>query len=187
MKKISFDKEEKVILAVLIFLCLISFFIDSYIVEGVYIIRNVFLDYILAVFSYNLALFLPLLTMVSVYLYSKNKKEGILPLWVSFVATFVIVYILKFIVQRPRMLGEMYTVFHFADYSFPSAHAALSFAVLAVIDEEFRKLKIVWLAIALLIIFSRLYFSYHYFSDVAFGALIGYGVGMAVTKYFNKK
>jgi undecaprenyl-diphosphatase len=84
-------------------------------------------------------------------------------------------------------MGEMFTAFfHLPDYSFPSAHAALSFAILAVIDEEFRKLKIFWLVIALLIIFSRIYFSYHYFSDVTFGALIGYCIGVIIIKKFKE-
>ena len=188
MKKISFKSEEKIILLVLLFISLISFFIDDYAINLMNFIRNVFFDYPLSVFSLTLALFIPLLVLTSVYLYVKNKKEGILPLWISFIVTFLIVYAIKFIVQRPRQTGEMFTaLFHLSDYSFPSAHAALSFCILAVIDEEFRKLKIFWLSLAIVIIFSRVYFQYHYFSDVAFGALIGYGIGMIVIRKFENR
>jgi undecaprenyl-diphosphatase len=187
MKKISFKKEEKIVLYALVVISIISFFLDGYAIIFMHLIRNTFFDYSLFVFSLTFSLFIPLLAATSIYLYIKNKKEGILPLWISFTLTFIIVYAVKFIVQRPRQLGEMFTaLFHLSDYSFPSAHAALSFAILAVIDEKFKKLKIFWLSLAILIIFSRVYFQYHYFSDIVFGALLGYGIGMAVLALYKK-
>lgn len=188
MKKIKFKSEEKMILLSLLFFSLISFFLDNHAINFMNIIRNNIFDYLLPVFSLTFSLFIPLLAASTIYIYLKNKKDGIVPLWASFVITFIIVYAIKFIVQRSRQLGEMATtLFNLPDYSFPSAHAALAFCILAVIDKELRKLKILWLSLAIIIIFSRVYFKYHYFSDVAFGALIGYGIGMMVIRFWKRR
>lgn len=60
------------------------------------------------------------------------------------------------------------------DYSFPSAHAATAFAAAAICAYFDRKRRHVHYAIATSIAYSRIYLHCHYFSDVVFGALIGY-------------
>ena len=57
-------------------------------------------------------------------------------------------------------------------------HALAAFAALPILDKEFPKLRVFWILFAFFVAVSRLYFSFHYFSDVVAGALIGYGIGL---------
>ena len=188
MKKISFSLEEKIILLILGALSVISFFADKGFQDISSTIKSSFLDAALSVFSLNAGLFIPLIIAASLYFYHRKRNDAILPLWISFAATCVIVYALKFLIERPRPNGLLITtIFSLQDYSFPSAHAALSFAMLAVIDEEFERIKIVWLIIAVLIALSRVYFGFHYFSDICFGALVGYFTGIIVVRAMKNR
>jgi undecaprenyl-diphosphatase len=66
-------------------------------------------------------------------------------------------------------------------YSFPSGHAALSFAAAAVLAFGVPRLKVVWFALAVLIAFSRVYIGVHYPLDITCGAILGAGVGVLVS------
>ena len=93
--------------------------------------------------------------------------------------------------QRPVDV-LLYPMFLVANYSFPSIHAATSFSVLPILDREFKKVKWFWILFAILISFSRVYVGVHYFSDIVFGAIIGYLIGFLFVyleqkyKIFNK-
>lgn len=59
--------------------------------------------------------------------------------------------------------------------SFPSGHAATAFGLflcLAVISRN-NTMKTIWLFVAVLVAFSRVYLSQHFLTDVYFGSLIG--------------
>lgn len=64
--------------------------------------------------------------------------------------------------------------------SFPSSHAVNNFAGLVVFGWFFRRWVWWWLAMALVVGFSRIYVGVHYPFDVLGGALIGMAVGAAV-------
>jgi len=94
---------------------------------------------------------------------------------------------LKFIIARPRPLGiTMNFLFHLADYSFPSAHAAVAFAALPVFNKTYPKLKWLWILSASFVAFSRIYIQVHYLSDVVAGAFIGYFVSLFIMKLKEK-
>ena len=98
-------------------------------------------------------------------------------------------HFLKFVIGRARpfeLLDIRGLVSHIGS-SFPSAHAAAVFSSLAVLDKEFRKFKWIWLGIAFLVAFSRIYLGVHYLSDVAFGALVGLGSGLFAVWFWEKK
>jgi len=59
-------------------------------------------------------------------------------------------------------------------WSFPSNHAANSFAFATVLSYFYDKNKIILFSIASLIAFSRVYVGVHYPTDIFFGALTGY-------------
>ncbi len=63
--------------------------------------------------------------------------------------------------------------------SFPSSHAANSFAAAVVLFHAGRRLGLAGLAIAALIAFSRVYVGVHYPSDVLAGAALGAAFGYA--------
>lgn len=65
------------------------------------------------------------------------------------------------------------------DFSFPSAHAMISFAAATAIFHYNRKAGIAALVVAALIAFSRLYLFVHFPSDVLVGTVIGIGLGIA--------
>jgi undecaprenyl-diphosphatase len=118
-----------------------------------------------------------LVLMSSLFLWEENKKRQIPVLWVSFIASGAAGYLLKLIVQRPRLVAPAYVL---SGSSFPSVHTAIAFATLPLLDKEFPHLKWFWFGFCVLVALSRVYFKYHYLSDVFAGAVLGYLVGYLV-------
>lgn len=89
------------------------------------------------------------------------------------ILTEAIVQGLKVSVQRTRPNGE--------NYSFPSGHAAATFALAAVLERHLGY-RLAWptLAIATYVGSSRLHDNVHFLSDVIFGAAIGTAAGWTV-------
>ena len=58
-------------------------------------------------------------------------------------------------------------------YGFPSSHAANFFATATVFSVFFPKYKILYLVLAFLVAYSRIYVGVHYPSDVVVGSLVG--------------
>ena len=65
-------------------------------------------------------------------------------------------------------------------WSFPSNHAANSFAFATVLSYFYDKNKIILFSIALVIAFSRVYVGVHYPMDIFFGGLIGYTISWVI-------
>lgn len=76
---------------------------------------------------------------------------------------------LKYITNRKRPAGDHSRL----NSSFPSSHAAMSFAIAGTLSERHPKLSIPAYALAGLVSYSRVYHRRHHISDVAVGALIG--------------
>lgn len=98
--------------------------------------------------------------------------------------------VLKHIFQRPRpfyvnpdivlMISEP------SGYSFPSGHTASSFAVAWTLYMYNAPYKKVWIGLAALMGFSRLYVYVHFPTDVLAGALLGMSIGFVVFKIFER-
>ena len=98
--------------------------------------------------------------------------------------------IILLFVHRPRPYDAGVThliVARSADWSFPSDHATVAFAIAATfaISNE-RNRAVIFLVLALLISWSRVFIGTHYFSDVLGGALIGAGVAVLVNTFYPK-
>jgi undecaprenyl-diphosphatase len=76
---------------------------------------------------------------------------------------------LKRLVQRPRPNGKPSP----SNSSFPSSHAANAFALAVILSRRWRRGWPVFLALGLLVAYSRIYLDRHYLSDVLVGAAIG--------------
>jgi undecaprenyl-diphosphatase len=169
-----------------ILLLVISFLIDHIVIKLALYAQNPMLSYIFGWLSSIISLVLVLLVMTSLFMWEENKKHYILPLWLSFASALLLVYIIKFLVKRGRP-GEAMEVLGFQDYSFPSAHAAVSFSALPILDKEFPMLKWFWLLFASLVALSRIYLGVHYLSDVIAGILLGYLVGRLILEFLKDK
>jgi len=162
----------------LVFL-LFSFLFDKIIVDFMQVIQIPLFNYFFTWVSYVISLILVLLVMTSLFMWEENKKDWIIPLWFSCLMAFIITYAIKFIVARERP-EEIIYLFGLQDYSFPSAHAAVSFAAIPILDEEYPQLKWFWIAFASVVAFSRLYLNLHFVSDVVAGIIIGYAIGRTI-------
>jgi undecaprenyl-diphosphatase len=105
--------------------------------------------------------------------------------------------LIKFLVARPRPVAEMGAIV-LADpgnYSFPSTHTTLAFAMAYILSLEEPKLRTWFYLLAVCISLSRIYLGVHYPIDVVCGAIIGTTVGWAsfvlgraiANKYSSKK
>lgn len=96
-------------------------------------------------------------------------------------------HLLKETIQRLRPYEALQNVTQLVGSgggSFPSNHALNNAAAAVVLSAYYRKLTWLWVAIALLIGFSRVYVGVHYPSDVlggfVIGGLVGWGAALAL-------
>ncbi len=118
----------------------------------------------------------------------KKKKNYIFPICFSLIISTLVSYSLKFIIMRPRPFNfvEYLPIFNLIDYSFPSSHCVAIFALLPILNKGFKNLRYLWLAVALIVAFTRLYFGVHYLSDVILGSVIGYVMGLLIARKMEK-
>ncbi len=104
----------------------------------------------------------------------------------SLAVTLLVTVVLKELVDRPRPY-ELYEVVSAAgaDYlpSFPSGHAALSFALATSVVLRRRVIGGVLLFLATIFSLGRVVALVHYPTDIAFGMLVGVSVALFVDRY----
>ena len=126
-------------------------------------------------------IFIALLVVATlVFLWKKGLHRYMVPLVVGMVGSTASMFVIKYIVARPRPLGAAIIE---TGYSFPSGHATASVMLygflLFVILREGKHTRLVMLMQALiplliiLIGLSRLYLGVHYVSDVIGGYALG--------------
>jgi PAP2 superfamily protein len=93
-----------------------------------------------------------------------------------------VVEVLKVSVRRPRPPNPDGTPNSAHTFSFPSGHAAITFAGATVLQQHLGwKAAVPTYAIASYVAISRMHDNRHYFSDVVFGAATGVIIGRSVT------
>jgi undecaprenyl-diphosphatase len=87
--------------------------------------------------------------------------------------------LIKFLVARPRPALEMGAIIltNPGNYSFPSTHTTLAFAMAYILSREEPKLRRVFYGLAILISLSRIYLGVHYPFDVLSGVILGLAIG----------
>jgi undecaprenyl-diphosphatase len=134
--------------------------------------------------------------LTSLFLWKEHKRRWIFPLWLGLVISFLVGFILKISLERlrpfqagivflPKVLESV--SYNLWDFSLPSVHTMLAFSAIPILAMEFPRFKKVWIALAILIGFSRVYFGLHYFSDVLIGAVIGLTIGFLMVKLETEK
>ncbi len=118
-------------------------------------------------------IFIPL-----VLLWFRGEKKLVIRILINILITWLIVKVLKMVVPTERP----YTILGATDLakfmlnnleSFPSAHAAVSFAIAGTIWDEKHRFGLITLVLALLISIGRVMLNVHYPIDVIVGSIIG--------------
>ncbi len=168
------------------FLFLLSYIFDKELVEFFKEMKIPILDILLGfVTNFSIVLFV-MLVIPSFILYKKNKKLAYL-LWLIFIVSFTLNFFVKLLIHKPRPISTFtYPFTNIVNYSFPSTHAIVVFSLLPVLTIYIRRQRFFWIIFAFLVAFSRVYFNFHFLSDVIFGALAGYFIGVLLIKVYEK-
>jgi membrane-associated phospholipid phosphatase len=120
------------------------------------------------------------LVALTLLMIRKNKKKMIW-LVIALIIAAIITTILKHVIARPRPINGPETG---SNDSMPSGHATLLFATLPFIETLKNKtVKTIWIILISLLAFARIYERIHYFGDIVFGIIIGYGTSFIVKKW----
>lgn len=129
---------------------------------------------------------------LGVILFLREEKKDHLffaPILLSAVTSWLLVEkIIKPLVARPRPTLEMGAIIlglDLADYSFPSGHATIAWALAVVLSRKEPKWRWLFYTLALLTSFSRIYLGKHFPSDAIVGALLGTAIGYGVQYVFD--
>ncbi len=107
----------------------------------------------------------------------------------AMILEFIIVYCLKFAVDRPRpfVTYEIDALINaFNSTSFPSGHTAQLFCAATVIGIFRRKYAAPMFILAIMVAVSRMYLYAHYPTDVLAGAVIGIVVAFVTIEYIMR-
>jgi undecaprenyl-diphosphatase len=113
-----------------------------------------------------------------ILLWLKDKRKLSIHLLYAFMLDTASLLILKTVFLRPRPV-EALKVFEFdIGPSFPSGHSQRTFSGAVVLSNYYKKYRILFYVIAMLVSFSRIYMGVHYPLDVVIGAVNGIITGM---------
>lgn len=146
-----------------------------------------FLDLILSIITNFGVVIIAMLVVPSIILYKKNKKSVSL-LFITFLISIVLAFIIKLVVLRQRPIDTFaYPFTNIINYSFPSMHSMVAFALLPILIKNLPRQKIFWIIFAFLVAFTRVYFGFHFLSDIVFGGFLGYFIGIFLLEEYDKK
>ena len=172
--------------SILIIFLLISFIFDKQILS--FIIKNRIQSMNIFFIYFDKINGLVILTFFLVYFIIKKQYKIIKPYLVNVITVYILGYLIKFLVQRPRPGSEFLPLIMKSGtssiFSFPSGHTLAAFSVLPFLKT--KKEKIIWSIIALFIAFSRLYLAVHYLSDVIAGIILGLLIGYSIKRFIRK-
>ncbi|MEM4248436.1 MAG: phosphatase PAP2 family protein, partial [Candidatus Nanoarchaeia archaeon] len=158
----------------------VSFLIDERIVLLFYLARNSAMNFAMRLVSSGVIM---VALFCLLFVFAIFKKRALSFLCASAGSLFV-VELLKMIVARQRPMVEV--LVSAVGSSWPSSHAAFAFGIAAVLCKAAPNYRLLWIVIACVVGFSRLWVGAHYLSDVVSGALIGYCIGLLAVRIEEK-
>ena len=173
--KVKILKKDIFCLSFFLFLFLFSlFFLDKFTIPKIKAL-DIFFYLFKEIYSYIILAIL--ICLAFIYL-NRKHKSNLKKEFLSLATTILLVFFLKFLISRERPdIGP------YIGSSFPSNHAAIPSSLLPFL-KNFS--FIFWLLVCFYISLSRVYWQYHYFSDIFGGMFIAYLIGLAI-KYFKPK
>ena len=171
------DKKTIFLIGVVAVLGLLSFAVDNHVVKFFADLRTPILNEFMILATDWLTVAVIAILIPVLLLWAWDKKKWIPPLVLSVVVAVGLTYLFKsvFAISRPE-----FGLIAAAGFSFPSGHTATVFSVIPVLNRGFPKLKWFWVGFACFIGLTRLYVGVHYLSDIIFGGLLGYLVGLSI-------
>jgi undecaprenyl-diphosphatase len=149
-------------------------------------IQNQFLNIIMPIITFAGTEIFWIIVCAVIFIFGgeKGRKVAVLCL-IALTLGYFISETLKYLVARPRpftvLNGVNFQVF-MEGYSFPSGHSVASFTACTILGIKYGYLYL-FLTLAFLVGFSRIYLGIHYPSDVIFGALIGVLCSLVILKW----
>lgn len=174
---------------------LLSFLIDKQIFQLIILIQNSLLDKFFLALTFITSSIIIFFFLTTLFLWKEHKRRWIIPLWLTIFFSAAISFILKISVHRlrpfqqdlvqllPVLVEHGHSIW---DFSFPSFHAMLVFSTLPILKKEFKNIYLFWVLIAILISFSRIYFGLHFLTDILFGGIVGYIIGVLIIELEQK-
>lgn len=152
---------------------------DNYILNSIKkYLQNKYLDVLMPIVTFMGSLgFVWITIAVYLMLYRQYRMIGNVLIITLAISTSVGEGIIKHIVKRARPCNYQddinMLISRPSTYSFPSGHTLSSFAAAEMLSMYFSPYKLIFIGIAVLIAFSRLYLYVHYPSDIIAGIIIG--------------
>jgi undecaprenyl-diphosphatase len=171
----------------LIFLVLFLNNIISFDVYFFFAINNLANPYLLLFFNLitylGSSIFWILLIILS---WLKKEKKLSLHLFYAFILDTVSLLVLKNLFLRPRPLEAIQNI-EFEGPSFPSGHSERAFSGAVVLANYYKKYRILFYILAILVSFSRIYIGLHYPIDVVIGSINGIILSMVALALPTKR
>ena len=167
--------------------------------KGAFILLNpyhtVFLDFVFIGITLIGDGFFSIALCVSLFFI--KRKHLALMVFVSFATSGIFAQILKYFITeaRPALFLQKSNYPYFIEnvtlhnfHSFPSGHSTSAFALFAILAfaVENKSYSILFLVMAALVGYSRIYLGQHFIADVGIGSFIGVIFSIATFMYFQK-
>ncbi|MBU0667867.1 phosphatase PAP2 family protein [Patescibacteria group bacterium] len=164
----------KIFAALLFLLFLFSLVIDTNVIEFIEQSRTEILNRMMVLIT-DAGIFL-ILSVIATFLIVTRRYKELLMVAAACLFALESGYIIKKLFQIPRPDHLTTQLTYATGYTFPSLHAAISFAIIPFIRRLFKKKWVEYGIVILLLSIagSRIYLGVHYLSDILFGGLLGY-------------
>src|SRR3989338_8902713 len=183
----KYKLSKKAIFIAVISIILISLFLDKAAFSAISYIKNPLFDAVFSLITNPTSIFIVLAFAAYSIFFDRKNRKWLYFLLASLTLSVLLSFILKLVIARPRPSEELfYIFFNLVDYSFPSMHSMVAFAILPLLNKILPRLRILWISFALSFALSRVYLGMHFFSDIIAGAFFGYFIGLFMVYMENK-